>query len=954
MPDVNFSRIIILGLVAVVLLRAIQYLLLARVYLTCAVRRLSVQLVDPKDMDANDREILGSAHEALASAGYRPLLTAKAPVLLTLYERPEYFLIYLAEKLPISLHVRRRMAPEAGASVALLLETSLENGRKLVTSNLGDSLIINLADDLEDMPNAAIAALESRHMERIAASGSRPVAPVADPTSAIANEAAALQAMNRLLRQTGYTAPTSDPDLDRITLRGAFSWAHASLRAARRRKRIAPNASTPTQEQLRLRAIADARAVLAEAQHPVRAPGSSTPLLVIMLTTAALSFAGMSYLWSTTTAIILLAVIAFHEAGHAIAMRQLGYQDVNVFFVPLLGALTIGREAGASLRNRVRVMLAGPVPGLWLAVILLLWQVQFGHARILTGLIMGLLLINVFNLLPITPLDGGRALELLTRPDGILRVVIQALSGLVLLALGALLGDAVTIVLGVLWLGLLRRQFALYKLRRTVNAELTDRADRSAVVGAVCGVFASPTYASWKSSVRIAMARALARQFLGLQLAPGDRLRGAFGYVSAWIPVLTAVLIVLMLWNTPEGVPLDWATLQSKLGNVFQGLGRRAAGTARLEQAVAAYQEALKLRSRERMPLDWARTQNNLGNALATLGERESGSARLEQAVAAYQKALQERMRERVPLDWARTQNNLGNALATLGERESVTARLEQAVAAYQEALKERTRERVPLDWARTQNGLGFALWRLGQREPGTARLEQAVAACQEALKEATRERVPRQWVATQNNLGNALENLGERERGTARLEQSVAAYQEALKETTRERAPPQWAMTQNNLGVALWRLGERESGTAHLEQAVVAHREALKEHTRDRVPLYWAMTQSNLGDALASLGERESGTARLEQAVAAYQEALKERPRERVPLDWARTQDSLARALLRLGERESGTAPLEGAIQSFTLALEAYHSAGTKWDLSDIETNRKRAQAELARRRSK
>jgi len=93
-------------------------------------------------------------------------------------------------------------------------------------------------------------------------------------------------------------------------------------------------------------------------------------------------------------------------------------------------------------------------------------------------------------------------------------------------------------------------------------------------------------------------------------------------------------------------------------------------------------------------------TQNNLGNALGMLGEHESGTARLEEAVAAYRGTLKERTRERVPLQWATTQNNLGAALRMLGERESGTARLEEAVAAYREALKEHTRERVPLDWA--------------------------------------------------------------------------------------------------------------------------------------------------------------------------------------------------------------------------------------------------------------
>jgi hypothetical protein len=48
-----------------------------------------------------------------------------------------------------------------------------------------------------------------------------------------------------------------------------------------------------------------------------------------------------------------------------------------------------------------------------------------------------------------------------------------------------------------------------------------------------------------------------------------------------------------------------------------------------------------------RAPLDWAGTQNNFGIALTTLGRREGGTARLEEAVAAFREALQERTRAR-------------------------------------------------------------------------------------------------------------------------------------------------------------------------------------------------------------------------------------------------------------------------------------------------------------------
>jgi hypothetical protein len=47
-------------------------------------------------------------------------------------------------------------------------------------------------------------------------------------------------------------------------------------------------------------------------------------------------------------------------------------------------------------------------------------------------------------------------------------------------------------------------------------------------------------------------------------------------------------------------------------------------------------------------------------HALRMLGERESGTARLEEAVAAYRAALEEMTGERVSLYWAMTQSNLG------------------------------------------------------------------------------------------------------------------------------------------------------------------------------------------------------------------------------------------------------------------------------------------------------
>ena len=80
---------------------------------------------------------------------------------------------------------------------------------------------------------------------------------------------------------------------------------------------------------------------------------------------------------------------------------------------------------------------------------------------------------------------------------------------------------------------------------------------------------------------------------------------------------------------THERAPHDWAMTQFNLGNVFWMLGAREDGTARLEQAVASYREALKGFTAEESPRNHDIVQNSLKRILDLLHARraETGSA---------------------------------------------------------------------------------------------------------------------------------------------------------------------------------------------------------------------------------------------------------------------------------------------------------------------------------------
>lgn len=302
--------------------------------------------------------------------------------------------------------------------------------------------------------------------------------------------------------------------------------------------------------------------------------------------------------------------------------------------------------------------------------------------------------------------------------------------------------------------------------------------------------------------------------------------------------------------------PLQWHYyLQQAL--VLEERGQDRMDDAALEQAIELYQtRVLAQAPRTQRPHDWATTQHHLGQALGALGQRQRGTWHLQQAIAALQAALSVRSRDHTPLDWAATQNSLGNTLGVLAQRCADTEKLEQAVAALHCALEVRSREDTPLDWAVTQNNLAAALLALGQRKQDKTLLKQATDAYKQVLTVWTRARVPQDWATTMHNLGTALRLLGEHRKGPRTLEQAVAAYKSALSERTHSAAPQAWAMTQNNLGAALQKLGEREQDSKSLTAAIEAYDNALQEWTHERSPMTWAMTLANRCAARKKLAE--------------------------------------------------------------------------------------------------
>jgi Zn-dependent protease len=123
----------------------------------------------------------------------------------------------------------------------------------------------------------------------------------------------------------------------------------------------------------------------------------------------AVSIAAYTTIWGFWFAVGIVVLLLVHELGHVIELRRQGIPASAPMFIPFLGAVVASRSLGKNALIEARVGLAGPILGtIGSAACLLVWAVT-GHDYWRALGYFGLFL-NLFNLLPVVPLDGGRAM----------------------------------------------------------------------------------------------------------------------------------------------------------------------------------------------------------------------------------------------------------------------------------------------------------------------------------------------------------------------------------------------------------------------------------------------------------------------------------------------------------------------------------------------------------------
>lgn len=129
----------------------------------------------------------------------------------------------------------------------------------------------------------------------------------------------------------------------------------------------------------------------------------------VLLTSGTMLLSVFAYalVWGWRYAAGFVALIFLHEMGHFVAARQRGLEVGAPTFIPFVGAWIQMKQMPHDAETEAYVGLAGPVAGT-AAALACFEAARYLGSPLLLALAYAGFMLNLFNLLPISPLDGGR------------------------------------------------------------------------------------------------------------------------------------------------------------------------------------------------------------------------------------------------------------------------------------------------------------------------------------------------------------------------------------------------------------------------------------------------------------------------------------------------------------------------------------------------------------------
>jgi Zn-dependent protease len=139
------------------------------------------------------------------------------------------------------------------------------------------------------------------------------------------------------------------------------------------------------------------------------------------------SIVAYSWIFGWAYAFGLVLLLYIHEAGHLIAAKQKGIATSLPMFIPFVGAWITMKELPYSVNDEAYIGFAGPLVGT-VGALICYYIARYYDSSLLLAISYSGFFINLFNLIPISPLDGGRIVAIISPKIWLVGIPILAIA----------------------------------------------------------------------------------------------------------------------------------------------------------------------------------------------------------------------------------------------------------------------------------------------------------------------------------------------------------------------------------------------------------------------------------------------------------------------------------------------------------------------------------------------
>ena len=384
----------------------------------------------------------------------------------------------------------------------------------------------------------------------------------------------------------------------------------------------------------------------------------------------------------------------------------------------------------------------------------------------------------------------------------------------------------------------------------------------------------------------------------------------------------------------------EYADKQNEWGYLFYKLSFFTWDVDNILAALYLYDRAATIFKSKNTLLKLAEVKYRKGLAYIKYGLVTKDPFLLEEAESAFNESLKIYTKDRYPLDYARVQIELSKIFLGRSEVRDYKANVKKSIELAEAALKINTEHGEKDEIQKAKHAIAKGYVRLSKLTGRADDVKKGIDIFKEISGYYELKGYQKERIESLNGLGLALYQLYRITKREEYIRQSIDSYEKALKSFEENKNYHNYSRVFSNLGIAYMILAHRTDKREHVEAALNNFKHALKTYRGSKDKMRYAYLFDNLGSAYYDLGIYFDSIKDLNEAINCYKKSLQVKSYREDSISNATAKSAIGTAYIKLGQmkKENRRSNLKKGIEYCKEALKIFRENDYPLDYGTIE----------------